>query len=245
MHEENYVFIASFEKKNWWYRAKRHLFSLILKRMNKRFEQSLDLGCGVGSNFSVLSKWSKNVIGVDYSVQAIEYCKSNPYHKLRQMDATKLKFKDNSFDLILCSDVLEHIDDAKAIEEITRILKPEGIFIFSVPAHNYLWGPTDVISKHRKRYEMHDLKKLLSKDYNIKKLSYWNTLALLPDLIIMKLLKLFGKHREEKNALSFIPSILNNILYSVLYLENNWFIRFNNPEGVSIVGIAQKNVNKN
>ena len=240
MEEENYHVIHSFEKNNWWYRAKKDLFDLILSRTNRKFNQALDVGCGVGSNFQVLKKYSKNVIGIDFFDKSIFYCKPLGYTSLHKMDATNLKFKDNSFDLILCSDVLEHLNDIKAIKEITRVLRPHGLLIFSVPSHNYLWGPTDIISKHVKRYEKPDFYKLFGKKYKIHKLSYWNFAVFLPDLLFISILKLFKRIKKGKNSLETIPRFMNNLLYFALYFENRWFVRFNNPQGVSIVGIVEK-----
>jgi len=52
------------------------------------------------------------------------------------MDLTDLKFDDNSFDVIICSHVLEHIpDDAKAMSEMHRVLKADGWAIINVPVH--------------------------------------------------------------------------------------------------------------
>ena len=52
------------------------------------------------------------------------------------MDLTDLKFDDNSFDVIICSHVLEHIpDDAKAMSEMHRVLKTDGWAIINVPVH--------------------------------------------------------------------------------------------------------------
>ena len=49
-------------------------------------------------------------------------------------DAKKLPFKDNTFDFIVCSEVLEHIIDYQsALSEINRILKPQGKLAISVP----------------------------------------------------------------------------------------------------------------
>lgn len=240
MKEENYDIILSFEKRNWWYRAKRDLFLMMLKDLNSKFESSLDMGCGVGSNFEILKKYSKKVIGIDNSKKAIEYCKDKGYEKLYVMDATNLKFSDKIFDLVICSDVLEHLDDKKTVAEVSRILKKKGIFIFSVPAHRYLWGPTDEISNHKRRYEKKEVEDLLRKDFDILYLRYWNLTMFFPDLIFIKLLNLFNKKYEKKNALEFIPSFFNDILYSLLRIENRFLIKFNNFQGVSIVGIARK-----
>ncbi len=51
-----------------------------------------------------------------------------------KMDITDIEYPDNSFDIIYCSHVLEHIpDDIKAISELLRVLKPDGWMLLSVP----------------------------------------------------------------------------------------------------------------
>lgn len=49
-------------------------------------------------------------------------------------DITDIQYKDRTFDIVICNHVLEHIEDEKkAISEILRVLKPDGIFVFSFP----------------------------------------------------------------------------------------------------------------
>ena len=56
---------------------------------------------------------------------------------MRKEDIKNLSFQDNSFDLIICIHVLEHIDDdKKAMQELLRVLKPEGIALLDVPIDN-------------------------------------------------------------------------------------------------------------
>ncbi|WP_306353769.1 class I SAM-dependent methyltransferase [Flavobacterium sp. '19STA2R22 D10 B1'] len=66
----------------------------------------------------------------------LEYTTTDLYSPLADVkaDICNLPFQDNSFDLILCNHVLEHIpDDTKAMEELYRILKPGGMGIFQIP----------------------------------------------------------------------------------------------------------------
>ncbi len=54
--------------------------------------------------------------------------------KIHEVDITKIPFADNSFDVILCNHVLEHIiDDSTAMKELYRVMKPNGWGIFQVP----------------------------------------------------------------------------------------------------------------
>jgi len=63
----------------------------------------------------------------------------DPKKALMQMDITNIKFDDNSFNVIICSQVLEHIpDDKKALCELYRVLKPGGFAILQVPISEVL-----------------------------------------------------------------------------------------------------------
>lgn len=58
----------------------------------------------------------------------------DPHKAMRKEDITGTSFADNSFDIIFCSHVLEHIeDDGKAMRELLRILRPDGFAILLVP----------------------------------------------------------------------------------------------------------------
>ncbi|AXT20703.1 methyltransferase domain-containing protein [Flavobacteriaceae bacterium AU392] len=66
----------------------------------------------------------------------LEYTTTDLYSPLADVkaDICNLPFKNNSYDIILCNHVLEHIpDDTKAMQELYRVLKPGGIGIFQIP----------------------------------------------------------------------------------------------------------------
>jgi len=107
----------------------------------------LDIGCGEGRHTIKACQQAGTIcIGADFDFKnLIETKKKLAFHKslkdlkcksfdLSCMDVTKLPFKNCSFDSIICSEVLEHIlDDAMAISELVRILKPKKILAVSIP----------------------------------------------------------------------------------------------------------------
>ncbi|ARN73856.1 class I SAM-dependent methyltransferase [Oceanicoccus sagamiensis] len=109
-------------------------------------ETILDLGCGEGRHvISAYLEQNVTSIGVDLSVDDLKttWEKFQPFADpgnpnksfgLSAANALQLPFADNTFDKIICSEVLEHIPDFKgALVEIERVLKPGGLFCASVP----------------------------------------------------------------------------------------------------------------
>jgi ubiquinone/menaquinone biosynthesis C-methylase UbiE len=89
----------------------------------------LDLGCGTG----VVSKEmqaTSSTFGLDFSVQALNFCQERGLPRLVHGDAQRLPYTDNSFDAITSLDVFEHLpDDVEAFKESYRVLKPGGQMI--------------------------------------------------------------------------------------------------------------------
>lgn len=106
----------------------------------------LDLGCGEGRHvISAYLEQDVTAIGVDLSLADLRTTqeKFQPFNQpdnsqrsfgLSVANALELPFADNTFDKVICSEVLEHIPDYKgALKEIERVLKPGGLFCASVP----------------------------------------------------------------------------------------------------------------
>jgi 2-polyprenyl-3-methyl-5-hydroxy-6-metoxy-1,4-benzoquinol methylase len=236
MQELNYDQIEAMEKQNWWYQGKRDLFRQILRGQKRKFDSALDIGCGVGSNMQVLSEFSSQVEGVDLSEKAVMYCKERGISTVSVGNVCDLNLG-KKYDLVLCSELLEHVDDGKALKEIATVMESEGMFVFSVPAHMYLWNDNDEISEHLRRYEKERLRSLLSADFKIVKLSYWNSTLFLPTYLFYKLRKL-RKRREVVNNLTLVPGMFNGILEKILKVENKLFTKMNMPQGISLVGVC-------
>lgn len=78
-------------------------------------------------------------------------------------DSARLPFKDQSFELVCAFDLIEHADnDRQLLGEVVRVLKDDGLFIFSVPLHARLWTEFDAFVGHVRRYDPDDLAALLA-----------------------------------------------------------------------------------
>lgn len=110
-------------------------------------DRILDIGCGEGRHtIEACRQQGTRCVGADVGIKTlVETKKKIIFHQalddlccksvdLSCMDVTCLPFKNNSFDTVICSEVLEHIpDDQKAMSELVRILKPGKILAVSVP----------------------------------------------------------------------------------------------------------------
>lgn len=93
----------------------------------------IDLCCGTGDLARIIKKFqpAANVIGIDFSERMLEIAK-NKSNNIRffQGDVTNLPYEDNSFDIAVMGFGLRNIQNAeKAVEEVYRILKPNGYFL--------------------------------------------------------------------------------------------------------------------
>lgn len=124
------------------------MLTIDFNRLNiKENDRILDIGCGEGRHTIKACQQNSTIcVGADFGFQTlVETQKKLNVHKalddlcckcvdLSCMDVTNLPFCDNSFDSVICSEVLEHIpDDLRAMSELVRILKPGKTLAVSVP----------------------------------------------------------------------------------------------------------------
>ncbi len=102
----------------------------------------LDCGCGTGIYSSCFP--SRTYVGVDISPRYVDRARACfPQHCFRVMDAMQLEFPDNTFDAVIVSGVVHHLDTATTevvLKEISRVLQPNGTFLLweDVPTRHSL-----------------------------------------------------------------------------------------------------------
>jgi 2-polyprenyl-6-hydroxyphenyl methylase / 3-demethylubiquinone-9 3-methyltransferase len=115
----------------------------LLKQYQKsNSHQIIEVGCGGGIFCEYIAKQGYNIVGVDLSLGAISVAQEHALiNKLtisyEIASVYQLPFADESFDVVISSDFLEHIEDLEtAIYEMSRILKRNGLFIFDTISRN-------------------------------------------------------------------------------------------------------------
>jgi 2-polyprenyl-3-methyl-5-hydroxy-6-metoxy-1,4-benzoquinol methylase len=101
----------------------------------------LDAGCGEGYGTALLSAaGAKSVVGVDVDSETLEGARERYGLDFQVADVRDLPFPDGSFDLVVCFETIEHVEEPeRALAHLRRVLAPDGILVISTPnANEYL-----------------------------------------------------------------------------------------------------------
>jgi ubiquinone/menaquinone biosynthesis C-methylase UbiE len=137
-------------------------------------------------------------------------------------------------------DVIEHLDDdAAALHELVRVVRPGGIIVLTVPALPWLWSEWDEALHHRRRYTAGSLSGVMSElPVTRLHLSYINTLALLP-IVALRMARRAGIRLGSERLEDVIPpEPLNRLLRLCFVRPALWTLPM--PTGVSLLCILRK-----
>jgi ubiquinone/menaquinone biosynthesis C-methylase UbiE len=125
----------------------------------------LEVGCSSGFCLEALRDDLPHarLIGADYVRGPLELlARRIPDVPLLQFDLVHCPLADNSVDVVVLLNVLEHIEDHEAaVRQVRRILKPGGAAVIEVPAGPHLFDVYDKVLMHYRRYELSGLRCLL------------------------------------------------------------------------------------
>ena len=207
-----------------------------LKIALKEFKGNLlDIGCGKMpyKNYILENSTVENYVGLDID-NALEYDKNiKPDYT---WNGKVMPFEDNSFGCALGTEVLEHCPDPEVVlKEVHRVLKPEGIFFFTVP---FLWNLHEV-PHDAYRYTPFSLERHLKnsgfKNIEIKATGGWHAaLAQMLGLWVRR-----APMSEKKRY--YLAIILKPIIGSLIKKDKNSPINFVEGQMITgLYGIAKK-----
>lgn len=242
--------LYSLEQSNFWFKARNRLilyfFEKYIDPENKL--ETLEIGCGTGFVLKELKRIkSLELHGAEVLLDGLKLASKRVAGvEFFQLDATNMNFV-SEFDIICTFDVLEHIDDdIKAIENISKALKINGLFFVTVPRHPFLWAAIDEMSNHKRRYKKSEIvNKLENSGFKILHTTSF-VFSLFPIMVISRLInkkKLPKNSSNEQDILHEfrMPGFLNK-LFGLFMMADEFLIRMGLrlPFGSSLFTIAVK-----
>lgn len=256
--EEYFERLYEVEAEHWWSRGMREIAGGILTahyrdpRHDLHGLRVLDAGCGTGITLNWLSGYRpRMVIGIDLFPQPLQFCRARGAEMLSQASVLALPFGDESFELIVCNDVIQHLPgertDELAFGEFYRVLEPGGCLLLRT---NSRQGSREkhVAAAHHRLYRTDELRAgLQDAGFEVRKMTYANALmGVIPTIKrYLKRSRTTQPHHDHGLAIRRLPPHLrwlNEMLYQVMKCEA-WALSkpfIASPFGQSILCLAQK-----
>src|SRR5438046_1545411 len=226
MEREQYAIMARREERHWWYAGMRRVAIAVLERAlaGRTGLRILDAGCGTGGTTVELRRFGE-IVGVDLAWEALEPARVRGLSGLARASIESLPFGEASFDVATSFEVVYHLgvaNDLSALKEIRRVLKPGGLFLLRVPAHDWLRGEHDRLVHTRHRYSRGEVsRKLADAGFGVERLSWANTLLFVP-AVAKRLLERTNGHAPAAGAEPDLwqpPAPINALLESTVAVE--------------------------
>lgn len=237
--------MRSVEDDLWWYRGLRRHVVESIAAPDAAFKL-LDAGCGTGGMLAhVRAAFPQAALtAMDFGERALELTGQRDLGaELVQGSTDALPFAEAEFDVVLSLDVivLHGIDDAKAIREMFRVLRPGGQLIMNVAAFDFLRGSHDAATNMARRYTRPKLAHLMGKaGFRVEKMTYWN-MSLMPAVAAVRWASR-GKAQQPdvRSDLKPMWPPLNKALAAIAHTELAISRSISLPFGTSLFTVARK-----
>lgn len=234
MNNEAYEFIENNEDSHWWFQARKNIIRMFLEQNRAHYDTVLDIGCGSGHFLRSIKDISTTRYGID------EHSYSTADHTVMQGDARNLPFESGSIELITMLDVLEHIPESDAaLREVHRVIRPDGLFLLTVPAFQFLYSPHDRKNHHVKRYCKKELCSQLTKNgFKILRCSYFNTWLFPIEAAVRLMEKAIGVEMSVSTESGHL--LANRVLFHIFDSEKNVLANHDFPYGLSLLAVVMQ-----
>lgn len=162
-----------------------------------KVDKILEIGCGTGLFTREIFKINPNLVAADISLDMLEIAKKQCGAQFIQVDARKLAIENNTYDVVVSTYLLQHVDTDKVLTEMCRILKSKGKLVAIIP--NIL-NPI-----HYGRARMEWLKKLVNETSSCEDFTRWQW---------VKILKHYGFEPIVIKPIEFVSPFIPDVLFN-------------------------------
>jgi SAM-dependent methyltransferase len=243
MNPAEYTRMFENEGHYWWFVSRRELVVDLVQGLHCHGTPLiLDMGCGTGATAAALAQLGR-VVGLDFSLLALRACTHRGLPELLKSRAEAIPMASECADVIVATDLLEHLDDdLAALREFHRVLKPGGHAVITVPAYSFLWSEHDLALMHKRRYVSRQLGER-ARGAGLRPIRLGYALSLLFPMALLRLLKRpsrRGPVRLPEAHLPRVPRWLNTVLIRLQRVEAALSRRISLPWGLSVVAVLEK-----
>ena len=245
MEPQLYTWMAQVEDRHWWFASRRaiveHLHRAPGPCPRRRYSRTRMWHRRQLSRCSpataAFTQW------IPKTIRSFRHRHAESPRSMRGTLPDQLPFGGLAFDLILMTDVLEHLDDdAAALKALRARLKPGGWLLMTVPAMPWLWSGHDLAHHHRRRYCAADLRPIAqAAGLDVLYLGYFNFI-LFPAVAAVRLAQRL-RPRDQNGAASAYttmpPRFVNALLTRVFSSERRLLDVIRAPFGVSLLMLAR------
>jgi len=243
MIKSEYQKMFNEQQSHWFFKTRRMFIESFLKKFSPAQNiEILEPGCGTGANRFFFEKYG-SVTSLDFSQDALEFCKKSDIKRLIRGDLNQLGLKDETFDFAFLIDVLYHQwikDDIRALEGIYQTLKPGGKLLITDCAFPFLISSHDKAVMTRERYTISSItQKLERAGFKVLRASYMFTTTF-PLLMFVRLIQKINPPKESSSNVFRVPSLINQFILKLMTIEARILSRSRLPFGSSIIVLAEK-----
>lgn len=248
MNPREYRQMFQVEDHHWWYVALHELILAFVAAEHQTVGplEILDAGCGTGRLSQLLQTYG-SVTGCDLADEALACCRQRGLTRLFQADLNCVQLPAASYDLITSIDTLYHLaiaDEARVLARFHGALKPGGLLIINLVAHEFLRSSHDIAVHTRRRYTRPEVVALLEQaGFRVERATY-RVGFLFPPVALYRLLKRWTLLATPGEAVASDVSaphpLLNRLLLAVSRLENRLLRHVDLPVGTSVFTVARR-----
>lgn len=240
----DYQYMFNIEERYWWYVGMRRITDTLLAgQLQNKNLKILDAGCGTGMNLLHFENKGHAAFGFDLAPEAVSAVRTRGFQKVVRASITEIPCATGTFDLACSFEVIDEVpDQARAIQELHRVLKPGGFLLLRLPAFNWLRSSHDDDIGTLRRFTLPEMETALQHaGFTICRSTYANSL-LFPVAALRRFLKRFGiGSGTDTKPLPAGLRWLDPVFLAMLRLESVFLQSFGKlPFGLSAICYAQK-----